>query len=98
LNIQIIIEKFRRLLRRLFVAVFIDLRRAFPSIDRQKLVDCLIDLGVPTEFVDIIADILSVNRFRVKTVSQYTEWAPVNVGVREGGVLSPLLFTLYFAL
>jgi hypothetical protein len=79
------------------VAIFVDMRRAFPRIDRQKLADCLAELGVPVESVDIIADFLSLNRFRVKTATHYSPWAPVNVGVRGGGVLSPLLFSLFIA-
>jgi hypothetical protein len=92
-----LVSKYRQRLKKVLIAIFVDLRRAFPSVDCQKLIDCLIEIGVPTEFVDIIADILSANRFRIKTTDHYTPWAPVNVGVREGGVLSPLLFSLFFA-
>lgn len=80
-----------------FHVVFIDLRKAFPSVKREVLIRFLSSRGVPPILLRAIASIFAHNSTQLKLGSHLTSTIPVNVGLREGGVLSPLLFAILFS-
>ncbi len=63
----------------------IDFQRAFPSVQRSLLIDKLGSMGVST------------NTFSLRSGAKVTREFPVITGLREGSVLSPLLFSLLMA-
>lgn len=77
--------------------VFVDLIKAFPSVNRTALVKRLIDEGVPQRLVQAISSVFSFNSSRLKIGNRLTRVMNVNEGLREGGVLSPILFSIIFA-
>ncbi len=79
---------------RLFVAL-IDFAKAFPSVNRALLVQKLGQLGVSSKFCRCLCAIFYRNTFVIRVGASVTPEFPVTTGLREGSVLSPLLFSLF---
>ena len=74
---------------------FIDLTKAFDKVNHFKLVNKLLKLGIPNYFVNILFYFYRHQSVVVKFKNSFSkEWSIKN-GVRQGGVLSPLLFSIY---
>ncbi|MEP5351923.1 MAG: reverse transcriptase domain-containing protein, partial [Luteolibacter sp.] len=77
---------------------FIDLQKAYDSVDRELLWEVLTRFGVPTKMLRIIRNFHDGMRARVRTDDgEHSEWFDVTQGLRQGCVLSPLLFNVFFA-
>ena len=76
-------------------AAFIDFSKAYDKINRQKLWQCLEDLGVPNRFVKTIQSLYNDVKCSVRVNGILTDWFKVNVGLKQGCTLSPLLFNIY---
>ena len=78
---------------------FIDLQKAYDSVDRELLWIVLARFGVPEKILTIIRQFHEGHmRVRVRTDDgEYSEWFGVTQGLRQGCVLSPLLFNIFFA-
>jgi hypothetical protein len=81
---------------RLFAAL-IDFQKAFPSVSRALLVQKLGDLGVSVKFRRCVVAIFHKNSFAIRVGDKVTQEFPVTTGLREGSVLSPLLFSLFIS-
>ena len=69
---------------------FLDLRRAFDSVDRNKLLHILAKRGHSSNLVATLGDFLQ------NTVINYSNHRiGTNVGVPQGAVTSPTLFNIY---
>ena len=75
--------------------VFVDQEKAFDRVDREKLWITLTDYGVDGELLANIKALYVNSKSRVRTKEGSTEWFDVTSGVRQGCVLSPLLFIVY---
>ncbi len=79
-------------------AGFVDLRKAFPSVNRQRLLDELSRLGVSDPFLRVLTRLYSGDSFSIlldgRPSSRIFE---VSNGVHEGSPLSPLLFIIFIA-
>ena len=75
---------------------FIDLQKAYDSVDRELLWVVLARFGVP-EVLTIIRQFHKGMRARVRTDDEHSEWFDVTQGLRQGCVLSPLVFNIFFA-
>jgi hypothetical protein len=73
-------------------ANFLDLKKAFPSINRAEYLRSLIELGVPYELVRAFASTFSLNSCRLVINGLVTGSVPVNKGTKEGGINSPPIF------
>ncbi len=78
----------------LFVCL-IDFQKAFPSINRAQLLDKLGQMGVSARLRRAINSTFVGNTFAIRQGHQVTGEFPVTTGLREGSVLSPLLFILF---
>ena len=76
-------------------AFFIDFSAAFDTVNRNSLILKLAMLGYSTKCCDAIKQIYNVTKAKVWTSEGYTESFETKAGVRQGCLLSPLLFTLY---
>ncbi len=78
-------------------AALIDFQKAFPSVNRALLIHKLGVLGVSGKFRGCLCAIFYRNSFSLRAGSKVTCELPVTTGLREGSVLSPLLFSLFIS-
>ena len=71
---------------------FVDLAKAYDSVDRTALVAIPKLYRVPHQLVDIIQELYTGTGLYVRTEDGVSEDFQVKTGVRQGCVLSPLLF------
>jgi hypothetical protein len=96
-SLSLLREKARAAGQSLF-AGFIDLRKAFPSVNRQRLLNHLSSLGVSDYFLRILTRLYTGDSFQILLDGQPGRRSfQVNSGVHEGSPLSPLLFILFVA-
>ena len=98
LTLKNIIDKYihRASKCRLFVC-FVDFRAAFDTVWRKALLYKLTKIGVCGNFFNVIESMYSTVFYRVKLNGTLSSRIPSNVGVKQGCVLSPLLFNLFIS-
>ena len=74
---------------------FIDFRKAYDSISRTKLWRRLSDIGVGRKLFRSIQSLYSSVTSCVRVNRLHTDWFDVNCGLRQGCIVSPVLFNLY---
>ena len=74
--------------------VFIDYRKAFDLINRKKLWEALNETGVSTKMVKMIKAIYKQVRAKVKFGNKTSEEINCPLGVKQGCLLSPVLFSI----
>ena len=77
--------------------VFIDLTKAFDTVNRAALWAILSKLGCPPRFVQIIRSFHDGMFCKVIENGDASDPFPVSSGVKQGCVLAPTLFSLLFA-
>ena len=74
---------------------FLDLRKAFDSLDHVILLQRLAALGVSHHSLKWFQNYLSDRSQRVKHAGLYSDWNTVARGIPQGSALGPLLFLIY---
>jgi hypothetical protein len=93
--LNILIEDAMARGKTLFVGL-IDLKKAFPSVDRKKLLEDLVSAGVSCRTVSVLRRLYSADTFRLLLDGvPGTVVFTVVVGVHEGSCLSPMLFVFF---
>ena len=77
------------------VACFIDVRKAYDRVWRDGLWAALWEKGVRGKMWRVLRQYYQNVQSAVKTDGGVTEWFDVDVGVRQGCVISPLLFDVF---
>ena len=72
----------------------LDIKKAFDSVNHNKLFNCLLLRGVPIFIINVLCDWYSKLFVRVELGTALSEVAMVSCGVRQGGVISPVLFNV----
>ena len=77
---------------------FIDLQKAYDTVDRTLLWQVLTRIGVPPQMIAVIQQFHDGMRACVRPYDGVcSDWFEVEQGLRQGCVLSPLLFNIFFA-
>ena len=77
---------------------FIDPAKAYDSVNRVLLWEVLTRFGVPPRMIKVIRMFHDGMRARVQLdYGDFSAWFNVYQGLRQGCVLSPLLFNIFFA-
>lgn len=77
--------------------VFVDLKVAFDNVDREKLWEILERKGIDRRLIMRLKRIYVGTRSVVRTKDGLSDKFVTRKGVKQGCVLSPLLFNLYVA-
>ena len=93
LALRILAER-RREYRQPLFAAYVDLKKAFDSLDREALKKVLRLRGIPQKIIDMIDGLYSTSESAVRLGPGKTSaFFPVLTGVKQGCVLAPNLFT-----
>ena len=77
---------------------FVDLQKAYESVDRELLWKVLARAGVPEEMIAVILQFHDGMQAQVRMDDgELSDWFEVTQGLRQGCVPSPLLFNVFFA-
>ena len=76
-------------------ALFLDASKAFDRVNYVKLFKKLLEKGMSPITVRLLLSMYINQKIQVKWNSKLSEPFSVKNGVRQGGILSPLLFSLY---
>ena len=74
---------------------FMDLEKAYDTIDRHGMWQMLRVYGVGGKLLKAVQSFYVDSRACVRVGNDVSEWFPVNIGLRQGCVLSPWLFNVY---
>ena len=85
----------RKLCKKDTYTCFVDFKKAFDSIPRDKLWHKLKRIEVNGHFLNIIQRLYSKTQYSVYLENASTDWFTVNSGVKQGCTLSPTLFNIY---
>jgi ribonuclease HI/exonuclease III len=76
-------------------ATYIDLSCAFNTVDHDRLLWVMHDLGLPTDLIDIVKDLYTDATTTIATTRGLTANIPIHRGNIQGDTLSPFLFLVY---
>ena len=79
------------------IILFVDLKKAYDSVPRLALWSVLEKCGVPPRMLGIIRSFHDGMVARVRVGDHRTDDIVVNNGLRQGCVLAPTLFNIYFS-
>lgn len=82
-------------LGKLLICIFLDLKRAFETIDRAKLIAKLENIGIKDNERKWFESYLSNRSQKTKINDTYSDELNNNMGVPQGTVLASLLFSIY---
>ena len=76
---------------------YLDVSKAFDRVNQYKLFKKLLNNGVPKWIIKVISQWYCNKTLCVKwgSVGLISDVFPVNNGVRQGGIISPLLFNVH---
>jgi len=78
-------------------AVFIDLTKAFDTVDRDGLWKVLRKFGCPDKFTSVIRSFHDGMTARVQESGALSDSFPVTNGTKQGCILAPTLFSIVFS-
>ena len=75
---------------------FVDLTKAFDSVSRSGMWKILERLGCPPRFMSMVIQLHEGQRGQVKYKNDLSTPFPISTGVKQGCVLAPTLFSIFF--
>ena len=77
--------------------IFVDLVKAFDTVNRPLLWSLLAKIGIPTKIINIIKSFHDGMNAKVSIGGELTDSFEVSSGLRQGCIMAPALFILLFA-
>ena len=77
--------------------VFVDLTKAFDTVNRDALWKVLGKLGCPPIFIHMLKELHRDMKGKVSFNGQLSEEISIDNGVKQGDIPAPTLFSIYFA-
>src|SRR5690348_6258049 len=89
--------KLRRLRKQYTYACFIDIRKAYDTVWHDGLKARLLECGVHGAMYRAIASLYEgcSSTIRLGGDTGYTDWFDIETGVRQGCILSPILYSIF---
>ena len=81
--------------RRPYLSIYADLSKAFDCIDQKIMLSKLSHYGLEENAVALLNNYLSDRQQFVKIDNSASEKTSIRIGVPQGSILGPLLFTIY---
>ncbi|XP_077277120.1 uncharacterized protein LOC143905535 [Temnothorax americanus] len=78
-------------------ALFADLKAAFDNVERGQLWRILRKMGIEEKLIGKLESVYAITKVAIKSKEGLTKEFYITKGVRQGCVLSPMLFNLYIA-
>lgn len=94
-NLSSIAHIYIKSMKKRLYAFFVDLKAAFDTIPRQALFYKLYSIGISSKIINTIRQFYTNTKSAVWNGEHTSEYFEVLHGVRQGCVLSPMLFSLY---
>ena len=79
-------------------AAFVDLTKAFDTVSRDGLWKILARLGCPPKFLTILRQLHEGQHGEVKHNGSLLSSFPISNGVKQGCILAPTLFSIFFSI
>jgi exonuclease III/ribonuclease HI len=76
-------------------AVYVDYSSAFNTIDQDRLLQIMFDLGLPNDLIRAVRNLYAHATTRIRTEHGCTSPIPIERGTVQGDTLSPVLFILF---
>ena len=76
------------------IATFFDIKKAFDTVWHAKLLHKLGKIGITGHMHDFISAFLDSRKIAVKVGSTYSSTHNIDMGVPQGSVIAPILFTI----
>ena len=93
LSIRRILEEMRKLDKEVILC-FVDFKKAFDSINREKMFEILKLYGIPDKIILAIRALYTSTKAKVVSPDGDTEMFDIHAGVLQGDTLAPFLFIL----
>ena len=93
-TLKTIIDKYKKKNKKVFAA-FIDLKKAFDTVWRLGLFYKLLNNNVPKQIFNVIESMYTNTSYKIKFKDGLSSIFPSERGVKQGDVLSPLLFNFF---
>ncbi len=94
-TLKTLIDKYVKKMKKPLYTCFVDFQKAFDRVWHNALFYKLKTMGVSDKFYAIIKSMYSQTEMAVRVGSTLTSMFPSNIGIRQGDILSPLLFNLF---
>ena len=91
-----IVQKAKRNNKSIY-SMFVDFKAAFDTVDRNVLWRIMEDMGISKYLIERLKGIYEETKVRVRMRQRVSNEFWITKGVRQGCVLSPILFCLYIA-
>jgi hypothetical protein len=95
LSLKTLIEKYATGPNKYLFGCFVDFKTAFDTISRTALIFKLLKAGIGGNFLGVIQNMYSDVSYSVKLKESCSPSFQSNIGVKQGCVLSPLLFNIF---